>query len=798
VTLNITGSVSRPSGWAPHAVFFDAVGTTSTLTDKPFRDLTCVWEVHDGTGVYYRRGMCQSHVFTSPGTGAVVLTVVDTDGTVSRYPTTFYITVQDQDEAFPGEQTVAFANNGVFTDAPDGSRHVTTSSFADVVSYISGNTRALLKRGDVYTQGNVINIYKDDWVLGAYGSGINQDPVYGFYENDPILAASGITAGGDPLVRVGGTNIIVEYLRCEDHTNGGTKAGGYFGDPALDVASTGLLYYRVNAIANSDMDGVPLGYGDDAPKYWEIPPAKDLFYEDCRAVSGNQIEMYIAGEQLSIRNCYAGHSNTSHALRVTYCWKGVLENNCLVEPEYTRHCLKFHSTHDWPTGFHQWTEYTTVVGNYFSGDAQWLVAISPQNGSVEEYLRNIWFDSNTIIAAGPGGHINYGVETQLVDSALRNNVFIVHGEGAWSTAFCDSEQRASVAALPSGLAVENNSIWCNTTNSNAPHDFVLLDINDHSGAIIFNNNICYGTGITTLTSYQGGSVSGSNNITSNPSYTDPYNDDLTLDTGSAAIDAGTPSTAAYLDFDFKVRSATPDIGAYESNGTEWGAGESAQCYDEYFISSSISLAYCFEQYTIAAGTVTDQYSSWCADKYNLSPQDTGPSARWYFSEHCSGEHRSLGGARSGNWLSGNDIDLFSSPAQEDNYSGFTRYRCMYVYANKVGLDTRLWFSYPSALTTMYFAIEAPDAQTIATETSAPTGLAWKAASYYTAYADGYDLGTMQAGDSYAVWIKLVSEAVLEEQLTLSFGFGGYFTGEASGGSSGSAPPSTDWSVEASP
>lgn len=88
----VTIDPSRTSGVAPLAVFFDASGTTSTNTSYPFTELSYHWSFGDDPNAKFKlttnRPKNESldpvagHVFETPGTYTVTLTVRDSGNSI--------------------------------------------------------------------------------------------------------------------------------------------------------------------------------------------------------------------------------------------------------------------------------------------------------------------------------------------------------------------------------------------------------------------------------------------------------------------------------------------------------------------------------------------------------------------------------------------------------------------------------------------------------------------------------------------------------------------------------------------
>jgi PKD repeat protein len=146
---------------APLAVFFDATGTTSTGTTRPFHELGYQWNFGDALATWDTTGSSKNlatggvaaHVFEQPGTYTVTLTV--TDG-VNSQTTTSTITVQDPNTVFSGANTTLCYRNGASGRGcwrlSRRCGRVQSSTWPTIVNnYAQTEKRVLLKRGDVFT-----------------------------------------------------------------------------------------------------------------------------------------------------------------------------------------------------------------------------------------------------------------------------------------------------------------------------------------------------------------------------------------------------------------------------------------------------------------------------------------------------------------------------------------------------------------------------------------------------------------------------------------------------------------------
>lgn len=94
-------------------------------------------------------------------------------------------------------------------------------------------------------------------------------------------------------------------------------------------------------------------------------------------------------------------------------------------------------------------------------------------------------------------------------------------------------------------------------------------------------------------------------------------------------------------------------------------------------------------------------------------------------------------------------------ANAERVAGFDSYRCMMLKHNGTEdlHSVRVWASEAGCQSTVYLAAETPVAdavQTIANDTTAPTGLSWVNA---TGEGSALECGSMTAGDMLGVWLK---------------------------------------------
>lgn len=179
--ININLQASRLSGVAPLGVFFDTYGTISSITDRPVHELDYSWDFGPGTesdvssGGRYFNGFNAAHVFETPGSYEVVLTVKDAEGNSVEETITIGVTA----EPAGGWETYCFSNDADFSECPSGASQIQTAYWSgdagdDVLDYVGQNRRLLLKSGDVFSYSTDCSAIGDGPLLfDAFGAGDN-------------------------------------------------------------------------------------------------------------------------------------------------------------------------------------------------------------------------------------------------------------------------------------------------------------------------------------------------------------------------------------------------------------------------------------------------------------------------------------------------------------------------------------------------------------------------------------------------------------------------------------------------
>lgn len=122
---------------------------------------------------------------------------------------------------------------------------------------------------------------------------------------------------------------------------------------------------------------------------------------------------------------------------------------------------------------------------------------------------------------------------------------------------------------------------------------------------------------------------------------------------------------------------------------------------------------------------------------------------------------SLGGAKSSTEVTDNtDNNLFDDVSGAEHTAGRVEYRCIYVHNGHGSLELTnavVWIQSDTSGADSDLSIAVGTAavngteQTVANETTAPTGVTWSDAA--VSRATGLSLGSLPAGQHKAVWIR---------------------------------------------
>jgi hypothetical protein len=554
-------TANRTSGLTPLAVFFDAVDATNvgalapytwtsgvvqpadilgTLYEWDFGDTTAGTWTQTGLSRNTATGFTAAHVYETPGTYVVTLTVTQINGTVTTYTQTIIA------NAFSGA-TYYIATNG--SDSNNGTS--TATPFATVAKGLSmagANRQILFRRGDTWTGVAPQTISAaGPGIIGSYGTG--EKPIWvstaSNNSNNPTMALT--LAGSD--------------WRAMDIEIRGTAW------TALQVGGDYSTYIRCFVNGGS---GIFAGAGSGGE--WGV-----CYYEN--EISGcSTYGAYCPGRQMSVLGNNAHDIVASHIWRVPQMHKGVISHNRFWNAGPTRQAIKLHSD---TAGGGGWdTRYVTISDNLWRSDL-WSVSIGSQDAAADERPHQIVVERNRGYAA-PGCTASLLMHSS--DMIARNNVFDMTGCGNGCTAIW-AVHMGTVVPVENNIRIYNNTVY----RGGAADDFAGVAVSSWpvnstasgpTNVKVQNNLVAAATaagkyvvaldGITTSV-LQGGRAAGAGLVNTNnllnasPGFTNAVGGDFSITGSSPAVNTGVTLPEVRQDYMRLLRPAgvVYDIGAYE-------------------------------------------------------------------------------------------------------------------------------------------------------------------------------------------------------------------------------------------
>ena len=362
---------SRTSCMAPCAVQFNAQAAQN-LTWAQVRDSHFVWDFGDGGAT--SEGFLGAHVFDSPGTYAVGLTVDGTpwvDETITvRAPT----------------RTICVSPSSSFGDCPstNASDHFTSLSAASGQNH--ANAHVLLHRGESF--GNVGNIKSQGPTLyGAYGSG----------------AKPALTLTKEETI---GSGVILQDMTI-------TSTNGMFN------VNDWTVLRRLSVTGNQ---------GGSA-KYWILPwTTDDVYVLDSDMTLSTATDGGLIYTETSDRSVVKGNtlrllvSGNTHVLRTNGAKSNLIQGNSFEDANGSGDMMTVRGSNNSGSPCTSCNAYWTLVqGNTFNN--QW-VSVKQQNTTANELIQYTIWEENTHTA---GANLIVG---SLLDAVVRNNVFAGGSGGA--------------------------------------------------------------------------------------------------------------------------------------------------------------------------------------------------------------------------------------------------------------------------------------------------------------------------------------------------------------------------------
>jgi PKD repeat protein len=546
-SLQLSMAASRTTGVAPLSVFFDATGTSSSnYPSKPFHGLAYHWDFADsGASRANATGPVASHVFETPGSYLVRLTVTEPDGRLGTSEVS--IDVTDPDQVYAGSNTICISSSGNFTGAPAGAQQVTTSSFDAGLSHYTGGRRVLFRRGESFNSSGMTfsnSQLPGGGIIGAFGQGSNPDS-RGIYDNNPRILCSGWGA-----MRTPPNDVRIMDLSFEDP--GGT---------ADNILTPGTRMDRVLLLRIKTTGfRVPLICGNEIYHRFNLEPHDQFSIVDSHFDQPRENGMYIAGFRLSLLGTKVERAGISHLVRITHTVGCVIDSNQLEYPGGTRHVIKLHAQHD-KARYGEFSERIVISRNLIRSTKTWMITLSPQDDHKDERVREALVEKNTIIAEGTAG---VGVFVTGSDVTVRNNQFVDNGSTNWEF-HCVRVTRRGSEPVAHGVEVYHNTYY--NPNGRNGGDF-MVSSQSHTGPVMVKNNLIHAPATANVNAAGGWAPyeSVGNLVDEDPLFVDPNNGNFTLQNTSPAIGRGLQTLPVLDDYLGRMRSpsqSSPSVGAHE-------------------------------------------------------------------------------------------------------------------------------------------------------------------------------------------------------------------------------------------
>jgi hypothetical protein len=346
-----SNGVDTPAMWvAPCAVHFDASDTTDTDTTRPWHDCLYYWDYGDSAqeNEYWPYGAqagtksknhdvgpIGGHVYETPGTYTVTLTVLNALGDIAT--TTQTITITDPDVIFAGTNTIVVSSSGNFDGKPEGALEVTKSDYRLVwANDVASGKRVMLRCGDEFSYSTAM-VYKQDAInyqvcsfgdgpkpiVNALAGGVSQPsitPIRGLYSGSYNIQIYDIEFRNPNLLQVSGPGVS---LTNSDNTISQNNESG--------------LVTFLN-LTSSNMSAASLsGYGCAAVNCTGDKPIGLAGIVGMWGSNANK-PMYL-GCFVDMGNTAADATHGEHTMRMQGHHKAFIAHNHLARPNSTKHAL---------------------------------------------------------------------------------------------------------------------------------------------------------------------------------------------------------------------------------------------------------------------------------------------------------------------------------------------------------------------------------------------------------------------------------------------------------------------------
>ncbi len=559
--LSLKLSASRTRGVAPLAVFFDTRGTRAEGTTRPFHDLSYCWSFGDPTARPFAttarssndaKGPVAGHVFETPGTHHVTLTVRDPQGRTAALGVD--IVVDDPNEIFAGARTVCLSDTEDFRGCPEGASHVKGTNLGESLGpEVQPGRRLLLRRGGRFAGSLRVNVHGPG-TIAAFGAETAPKPRIEGYKETFALS------GEEPS--------LSDWRLSDLEVSGNEDTRAVI----VNGKASNLLVLRLTAIGV----GTAVVASDSIIDYWNKNGSKGHDVTDVLAIQGSDLRDVRGGQGhnlvgaaahrfMLLGNTIRNSTGGEHLVRTSLLDRAVFSDNDLGEAPRPRHLLKMHAGAFSRPGIAEgkYTEQIVISENIFRGTGghDWSVVIGPQNDKSDERIRDVLVERNLFL---PGPGVQVALMLFGSDITVRDNIF---NRGHGNT--CIGGGTRGIEPAPTHIALLHNT--CYADSSDGP---VLANLDSSVRELGVFNNLVAGPGATRVSIRPDTDATGGNLAATAPGFAGAAltnGADFELVATSPAVDRAVVEHQTPWDFSGKQRPLdgngdgirAPDVGALE-------------------------------------------------------------------------------------------------------------------------------------------------------------------------------------------------------------------------------------------
>ncbi|XVJ68369.1 MAG: hypothetical protein HEQ39_00995 [Rhizobacter sp.] len=472
-------NVSRNSGVAPLAVFFDASGTTATGTTRPFHELEYRWSFGDtasGTWTYGAKagtasrneamGPVAAHVFENAGTYPITVSAFNGTSTVTY---NCNITVLPTDVEFAGNKTICVSGIGNFAGCPAGALRVTSTNPTTAVgsNMGTGNKRILFARGETFSVASTIQINRNGpGLIGAFGSGAKPN-----FVNAVEIGTIALSSMTTPNI----ADWRIVDLRIDGNGFGGNSVAVYGAGSINNSLVSRLDIQNFNSgikFSGSNLDAIN-NNGFTSPMWDGVFLTDNTVYNLVGTGANGGNGFYVGAWRLAVMgNSIDNNLNGEHGMRSPHSRFSVWQHNTTQRIARAHMTLRSGGqggstlTAQLGSGIH-YTEKLLASENRFIGgpEPHAFGGTGPTNSSSNGRAREqIWEKNLMVGGAGTNGFI--GITGSEV--TVRNNVLLMHPGTGWSPFNVGAYDTAYAAAQgipqPTNIWFYQNTIYYPATS----------------------------------------------------------------------------------------------------------------------------------------------------------------------------------------------------------------------------------------------------------------------------------------------------------------------------------------------